>query len=141
MFKNIVVPIDLQDRKGTERTLTAVDKYFGNDVQICLISVLPGYQMSVVASYFPKDAVTDALGAMEGELSALGRRCLKDKTVTVKASEGNTYKGIVKHAESISADLIVINAQKHGRVEKMVLGSVTAKVTESASCSVLVLKG
>ncbi len=140
MFRKILVPLDLQDLKGTERTLKIVADYVDETVELHLMSVLPGYQMPMVASYFPKQAVEQALKAMGAELMLLGKKLLGDKDFSAEVAEGKAHKAIVSRANQLGVDLIIINAQKHGAVEKMMLGSVTTKVTERAACSVLVLK-
>lgn len=140
MFRKILVPLDLQDIKGSERTLKRISDYADENAEIHLMSVLPGFQMPMVASYFPKEAMADALKAMQSELNQLGARLLAGQNFSVDVSEGKPHKVIVERAKSLDVDLIIINAQKHGAVEKMVLGSVAMKVTERAKCSVLVLK-
>ncbi|MGH1462812.1 MAG: universal stress protein [Neptuniibacter sp.] len=140
MFRKILVPLDLQDLKGAERTLKIVAEYVDETVELHLMSVLPGYQMPMVASYFPKQAVDQALKAMGAELMLLGKKHLGDKDFSAEVVEGKAHKAIVSRANQLGIDLIIINAQKHGAVEKMMLGSVTSKVAERANCSVMVLK-
>ncbi|WP_415901860.1 universal stress protein [Neptuniibacter sp. QD29_5] len=140
MFKKILVPVDLQDSKGTISTLNAVAKYIDEGVELHLMSILPGFQMPMVASYFPKEAIEQALAAMKSELENIAEQELGDVAFDVEVREGKAHKEIIKRASEIGADLIIMSAQKHGAVEKVMLGSVTAKVTERAKCSVLVLK-
>ncbi|WP_415889053.1 universal stress protein [Neptuniibacter sp. SY11_33] len=140
MFKKILVPVDLQDSKGTISTLNAVAKYIDEGVELHLMSILPGFQMPMVASYFPKEAIEKALAAMKSELENVATEKLADVPFNIEVREGKAHKEIIKRASEIDADLIIMSAQKHGAVEKVMLGSVTAKVTERAKCSVLVLK-
>lgn len=44
--------------------------------------------------------------------------------------------GIVKHATEWKADLVVVGAQSHSRLERLFLGSVSHKVVAEAPCSV-----
>lgn len=140
MFKKILVPLDLQDMKGSVKTLQALVDYAGGKAEIRLMSVLAGYQMPMVASYFPKDMKVKALEAMEKELQELGAKELGGLEFKVEVCEGSAHKAIVERAKKMKADLILISAQKHGAVEKMMLGSVTAKVAERSPCSVLLIK-
>ncbi|WP_415904292.1 universal stress protein [Neptuniibacter sp. QD48_55] len=141
MFKKILVPLDLQDGKAVEQTLQTVKEYIDESVELHLMTILSGYQMPMVASYFPKGAVEKALEAMRKELQTIGAKALDNRGFEVDVREGKAHKEIVRRAKEIEADLIIMSAQKHGAVEKVMLGSVTAKVTERAKCSVLVLKG
>jgi len=141
MFNKILVPIDLQDLKGSQETLESVKGYANESMQVELLSVLPGYSMPIVASYFPKDMIKQALDAMRQELSKLAEDTLGDSVkYDIWVTAGKAPKRIVKRAVEIGADLILIRAQKHGAVEHVMMGSVTAKVVETANCSVLVLK-
>ncbi|WP_432472256.1 universal stress protein [Amphritea sp. HPY] len=141
MFNKILVPIDLQDLKGAQETLKSVKDYANGNMQIELLSVLPGYSMPLVASYFPKDMVKQALDAMRKELSKLAEDQLGDAVkYDVWVTAGKAARRIVKRAAEIDAELILIRAQKHGAIEHAMMGSVTAKVVETANCSVLVLK-
>ena len=72
MFKKILVPVDLQDSKGTISTLNAVAKYIDEGVELHLMSILPGFQMPMVASYFPKDSNRKSL---KGDESQIFRKC------------------------------------------------------------------
>lgn len=141
MFNKILVPIDLQDLKGSQETLESVKGYANDSMQVELLSVLPGYSMPIVASYFPKNMIKQALDAMRQELSKLAEDALGDSVkYDIWVTAGKAPKRIVKRAAEVGADLILIRAQKHGAVEHVMMGSVTAKVVETANCSVLVLK-
>ena len=141
MFNKILVAIDLQDIKGSKETLRSVKDYATESMEVELLAVLPGFSMPLVASYFPKDMVTQALDAMRKELTKLADDELGDSVkYDIWVTAGKAPKRIVKRAVEVDADLILIRAQKHGAVENVMMGSVTAKVVEIASCSVLVLK-
>ncbi len=141
MYNKILVPIDLQDIAGAKKTLAAVKNYANAQMQLELIAVLPGFNMPLVASYFPKDVVKQALDTMRDELTRLAKDQLDDKVrYSIWVSAGKAPQRIVARAEEIGADLILIRAQRHGAVEHVLMGSVTAKVVELAKCSVLVLK-
>lgn len=140
MFKRILVPLDVQDLEGSKNALKTVEAYIDESVELHLMSVLPGYQMPMVASYFPKDAINKALEAMKAELMLLGNSVLGDLKFRTHVCEGKVHKAIIRRADELDIDLIIINAQKHRAVERVMLGSVTSKVTERAKCSVLVLR-
>lgn len=140
MFKRILVPLDLQDMEGAKKTLQMVSEYTNNNVDIHLLSVLAGYHMPIVASYFPKDMISEALNAIHKELDTLASIYLAERIVSTSVTEGTVYKAIVKQAKKINADLVIIGSHKHNTVEKIMLGSVASKVTERAKCSVLVIR-
>lgn len=140
MFKTIVVPVDLQDERGAKSILQEAKRFVDEGSELHLMTVLAGYQMPMVASYFPKDMIEKALKAMKADLQKLGTAELGHDQFISTVAEGNAYKAIVKYAKQIDAGLILMSAQKHSAVGKMMLGSVTTKVAQHAKCSVLVLK-
>jgi nucleotide-binding universal stress UspA family protein len=55
----------------------------------------------------------------------------------VVVQEGGAAREIVAHAESITADLVIMGTHGRGGFERLVLGSVTEKVLRLARCPVL----
>ena len=64
----------------------------------------------------------------------------QDLEVTTKVLEGNPKDVIVEEAREWSADLIVLGSRGHGRLRRMVLGSVAQAVVANAPCSVQVVR-
>lgn len=68
-----------------------------------------------------------------------------EKTGTTVAGshlrEGPIVDGILDLADEVSAGLIVMGSRGHGRVNRMLLGSVSDGVVHNARCPVLVTKG
>ena len=62
MYKKLLVAVDLQDAKGTEATLLALNDYVAPGMEVELVAVLPGFKMPLVASYFPEDMVKAGAG-------------------------------------------------------------------------------
>ena len=112
MYNKILVPIDLQDISGSKRTLEAVKEYASDAMELEIMSVLPGFNMPLVASYFPKDMIKQALDAMRKELTDLAQAQLGNSVkYSIWVTEGKAPKRIVARAEEIGADLILIRAQ------------------------------
>jgi nucleotide-binding universal stress UspA family protein len=57
-----------------------------------------------------------------------------------KILHGDPAAKIVKYAEEINADLIVVGTRGHGRVASALLGSVSEKVAHNSKRSVLIVK-
>ena len=56
MYKKILVPVDMGREKNAIKLCKAAKDFATEDSEIRLITVAPGYGMSVVASFFPADA-------------------------------------------------------------------------------------
>jgi nucleotide-binding universal stress UspA family protein len=59
---------------------------------------------------------------------------------SVELLDGDPRNVIVKHAEKIGADLIVLGSHGHGRLHDVLLGSITGHISHIATCSVLIVK-
>lgn len=143
MFKTILMPVDMQDRETACKALALVQEYYLKEPHACLhlLTVLPGYNMPVVASYFPRDAVENALQALREELRQLAEDVAPElKNCIIHVAEGVAHKEIIKAAEKYDADLIMMPSHNYSRVENILIGSVTSRVVERAACSVLVIR-
>lgn len=141
MFKKILMPIDLQETHlAIKAVKIAIDEARKHGAEIDVMTVIPGFGMPVVASFFPDTAMKDAMKQVAKELKKyIAANFPKDITTHPLISEGNPSERILKQAKKIDADLIVIpsHTQSLGQV---FLGSCAAKVVEHATCSVMVIK-
>ncbi|WP_020558389.1 universal stress protein [Thiofilum flexile] len=141
MYKKIVFPIDLQDLEQISPSLLeaqALVKILGAELR--LVSVLPGYSMPIVASYFPADMIQKAMVDAKAALSTL----IQDKldanlSISRKVRVGRPHEEILAEAEAWGADLILIPSRVKATVNHLV-GSVAQRVAERAHCSVLVMR-
>lgn len=139
MFRKILVPIDLQETKGSEALLKVADQIaeqFQSELHI--LTVMPGYSMPIVAGYFPADAKATAKQALEEQLKSLVADQLKNPAV-ISVHEGRRGEVILATAKQYEVDLILIG-QHVGRVEDALLGSVGTTVAQRAACSVMVVR-
>ncbi|MDF2183085.1 universal stress protein [Neptuniibacter sp. CAU 1671] len=140
MFNRILAPLDLQDTTGTDQTLAALKALTGESSHVVLLTVMPDIRMPLVASYFPKGSLEKAVDALTQSLNKKAADSLKGYNVSCVVAVGDAQEQIVKTAEREQVDLILMKAYQHGSLDKLMLGSVTAKVVERSPCSVFVLK-
>ena len=142
MFNKILMPIDLQETHlAVKAVKIAIDEARKHGAEIYVMTVMPGFGMPMVASFFPDNAMKKAMKEIGAELKRyLAANFPKDITVHPVITEGNPAERILAQAKTIGADLIIIpsHAQSLGQV---FLGSCAAKVVEHATCSVMVIKG
>lgn len=60
--------------------------------------------------------------------------------VSCRIMRGRPASKIVENAHDFAADLIIVGSRGHGTVASMILGSVSAEVTDHAQCPVLVAR-
>lgn len=142
MFGKVLYPIDLQEgelsQAGIKCVLEQVRKW---QAKLVLLTVLPGFGMPLVASYFPKDAQKKATAAARQKMAAYIKTHIPEGVaVTSLICEGCAYEEILREAKKRRVDLIVIPSHERKGMDKFLLGSTAAKVVEHAHCSVLVLR-
>lgn len=142
MYKQILVPVDLNDKGFSDKAVElAVWHAKHSNAQVHLLNVLPGIHMSMVATYFPKDAAMKMKNDVERQLKAFAAQHIAEDVVyKVHVAEGKPYSTILNYAEKLGADLIVMPSHKRSRIDKVVLGSVASKVVNNSPINVLVVK-
>ena len=142
MYRQILVPVDLNDKGFSDKAVElAVWHAKHSNAEIHLLNVLPGIHMSMVASYFPKDAANQMKQDVKRQLQEFADKYIDDEVLyKVHVAEGKTYSTILDHAEKLGADLIVMPSHKRSKIDKVVLGSVASKVVQNSPINVLVVK-
>lgn len=142
MFQRILLPVDLEPTRLSARALEiAVEQVTLGGGELYAVTVVPGFSMPIVASYFPKEGMRDATREVRGRLQALIEDQLPDGvSCTALVLEGHPAEMIVKQAKKLGADLIVMPSAS-GKLERRLIGSCAARVSELATCPVLIVKG
>lgn len=141
MFKEILLPVDLQETKLSERAVAcAKDLAQRYDSAITVLTVIPDFGLPLVASYFPESALRQAREDVTKEL----KKFVADRfgaTPPIKSSvrQGSPHKAIVSYAGEHGIDLIIMPSRAND-LSKKFLGSSTSHVVDRAECSVLVVR-
>jgi len=111
------------------------------NAEIHLLNVLPGIHMSMVSTYFPKDAAAKMKQDVKAQLTRFAKKNIADDVVyKIYVAEGKPYATILDYAEKLGADLIVIPSHKRSKIDKVVLGSVASKIVQNSTINVMVVK-
>jgi universal stress protein F len=142
MSLKILLPVDLQDRDTAIAGLIRAMQYLGGqEVHMHFMSILPGKSMPLLSAYTSKEEVESALSVLKDELELLVKQALPQLTdYVVRTAEGVVHKEVLKYARELQPHLIMLPSHSHSKVENILIGSVTSKVVEQASCSVLVVR-
>ncbi len=103
MYKQILVPVDLNDKGFSDKAVEiAVWHAKHSNAEVHLLNVLPGIHMSMVASYFPKDAAAQMKNDVKAQLKAFADQHISDDVVyKVHVTEGKPYATILDYAERL----------------------------------------
>ncbi|MDX1576174.1 MAG: universal stress protein [Kiloniellales bacterium] len=141
MYKEILLAIDVNDidsqRKAVQTTIELA-RAFGARVHVH--TVLPDFGMPIVASYFPADFEKKAMENAKKTLHDFVTKTFpEDLEVLQVVGQGGIYKEILKCAEQVGADLIVMASHRPG-YEDYLIGPNASRVVRHAKCSVVVVR-
>ena len=140
-IKKILVPTD-----GSDSSMRAADfalklaKHFGSE--IIAIYVIDRIILEEISKIHERHEVED-------EIKRKAERCLNyivksAEREGLKASsilvEGQPHDQIVRHAESLGTDIIVMGSKGRRGTNRILIGSVAERVIEYAPCPVLVIR-
>ncbi len=137
-IRRILCPTDFSDfsRRALDHAIALAGRHGSG---IVLVHVIPPF-IPPGALPFPVTPSLD-VNARQAALDALGRLAERARTAGVptelEVREGPIVAHIVKLAESLPADLVVMGTHGLSGFERLMLGSVTEKVLRWASCPVL----
>lgn len=143
MYHKILVPIDLNEGGFSDKAVTvAADLAEHFQSELVLLNVVPGFNMPMVGTYFPKQAYSDFLREANTLLTDTAKENLQRRSIRYQGLvvEGKPVDVIVNQAASFQADLIVMASHKYRRFERQVIGTVANKVIAKTDIPVLVVK-
>ncbi|MBK5927961.1 universal stress protein [Rhodobaculum claviforme] len=141
MAKTILLPVDLADEKSWRAALgEAVTMLRVSGGVLHVVTVLPDFGMSMVGSYFRKDYEREALRAVGRALTEwVGAHIPEDIEVHPHVLHGSIYDEILRAADKLGADVIVIGSHRP-ELKDYLLGPNAARVVRHARQSVYVVR-
>lgn len=141
MYKDILLPVDLNHDSSWQRALPVALEYAkAFNSRLHIMTVIPDFGMAMVGSYFPEDFEAKH----REEANTRLHQFVKDHVpaeVQVQhiVGEGTPYKEILRMAEDIEADLIVMAAHRP-ELRDYFLGPNAERVVRHFERSVLVVR-
>ena len=141
MFKNVLLPIDLDQESSWEKALpTALEFCRASGGNLHVLTVVPDFGMSIVGQYFPKGFEKEMADKVLEKLHEfVNANVPADITVQHIVGEGTVYEVILSIADKIKADVIVL-ASHRPELKDYLLGPNAARVVRHADCSVMVVR-
>ena len=142
MFKEILLPLDLNDPAGQERAVsTAVGLAKTYASRLHVMTIVPSFGEGFVTSFFPADYQEKAVAATNERLHGFVRERIPEGVpVQHVVACGTIYEEILDFAKKHGIDLIVM-ASHRPELSDYLLGPNAARVTRHAACSVMVVRG
>jgi len=142
MYNSILVPVDMAENGFSNKAILHARGVLAVGGKLHFLRAIPGYQMPLVGSFFPKDAFDKVVKEAEKKLAEYVKLQLGDDPVdyAMYTLEGKPADLILKSAEKLQVDLIVMASHKHSRIENTVLGSIASKIAGRSKQPVMVIK-
>ena len=141
MISHILCAVDLTHRTDAEAMLHEADRLAGYyDAALSVITVLPDYGSSWVASFFKEGTLREAAEAANEALHALVEEALPERDSVQHIVEiGVAYEKVLTTIDKVKADLVIVGAHKPDLVDRL-QGPNSARIVRHANVSVLVLR-
>ena len=137
-FKKILVPIDgsKYSEKALQRTCEIVNAF---DSKIILLYVV---EKSLPINLLDRKEYLKILRKFGNKTLEKANKILLKKGITAKTflKEGNIVAEIEKVVKKEKCDLIIVGNKGLGSITRFLLGSVSNKLAQSSSCSLLIIK-
>ena len=142
MYTDILLSIDVTTESTWKKPLpTAVEyaKAFG--ARLHIMTVVPDFGMSIVGQYFPDGFEHKALEDAQNALHEFSRDHVPEGIQLQHiVAHGRIYREVLRIADEIKADLIVMAAHRPETGSAGLLGSNAERVVRHAGSSVLVVR-
>lgn len=136
MFKKILLPVDVAHLDEGQKILDVAQSITSPDAAIIMLYVMediPNWTDLDLPANFKENSMQVAREALESIAEK------SDRAVQVEIRAGHAYSTILKEAEAMNVDLIILSSHKPG-LKEYFIGSNTSKVVNHANCSVVVLR-
>ncbi len=140
-YRSILVPIDFSEQSlvALAQAVQIAEQHKAKLLVMHVVEIVPSPYY--YPSYSPLEAFPDLRRRASEALDRTLRMQVPDALKAEKVlEEGNAAKRIVQVARERHADLVVMATAGLGGVDKLLLGSVAAKVLRTTPCPVLIAK-
>lgn len=141
IFKNILIPIDLNDKKSIKGILSKALMLATNfQAKLHFMYVISEFGTKMFEDYLPKNWKTEKKEKYQTQIKELIKQYIPDEIETdYYIGNGAVYDEIIKHSNEIKADLIIISAVRL-QLKDYMLGPNASKIVRHSDISVLVVR-
>lgn len=141
MFKTILLTVDVNDLKGSERPAeVARIMAQAEGAELHVMNVVPDYGMSIVGSFFGPDHNKAILKEAKSALEKWSEEALEGvPNLRLHVDQGTIYDLVLKEAKSVKADAIIVGAHK-SHLKDYLIGPNAARISRHAAVSVFVIR-
>lgn len=139
MFTTLLVAVDVNAMDGADRLAQAANMIATADgAEIHLINVVPGTGMNMVGAALSADYTAEMKASAEKALKTWAESAFS-LPVKTHVTEGTIYDKVIKTADKIGADVIVVGSHRP-ELRDYLVGPNAARITRHANQSVMVVR-
>lgn len=141
MFDKVLLPIDINHPESWEKALPAALQCTGSGGELHMLGIVHDLGSAMIASFLPENFERDAMEKLKAKLADLARdKVPSDRPSEVHVAHGHVPESILRVADQIGADLIVMAAHPPHDLQTMLVGSYADKVVRNAPMPVLTVR-
>lgn len=141
MFDKVLLPIDLNHPESWQSALPAARRCAGTDGEIHLLGIVHDLGSAMVASFLPEGFEKTAMERLKAELQKFADAEFEDgRKPLIHVGHGHVPETILRIADHIGADLIVMASHPPNDLQTLLVGSNADKVVRHSPVPVLVVR-
>lgn len=141
MFDKILLPIDLNHPESWREALPMVQRCAGANGEIHLLGIVHDLGSAMVASFLPDGFEKKAMERLKADLQDFAaEKFAAGKTPEVHVGHGHVAETILRIADQIGAELIVMASHPPNDMQTLLVGSNAGKVVRHSTVPVLVVR-
>lgn len=141
MFEKILLPVDVNHPESWENALPAAMRCAGADGEIHLLGIVHDLGSAMISSFLPENFEQTAMENLKAKLEELAAtQFSSDYKVETHVGHGHVPETILRVAEQIRADLIVMASHPPNDLQTLLVGSNAGKVVRHSPIPVLTLR-
>jgi nucleotide-binding universal stress UspA family protein len=141
MFDKILLPIDLNHPESWKTALPMARQCASANGEIHVLGIVHDLGSAMIASFLPDNFERTAMEKLKADLNDLiAREFPDDAKVTAHVGHGHVPETILRTAEHLAADLIVMASHPPSDFQTLLVGSSADKVVRHSTIPVLVVR-
>lgn len=141
MFDKVLLPIDINHPESWEKALPAAKRCAGAAGEIHVLGIVHDLGSAMISSFLPEDFEKKAMEELKGKLNAFAAEEFGgDRPVETHVGHGHVPETILRIADHIGCDLIVMASHPPNDFQTLLVGSNADKVVRHSPIPVLTVR-
>ncbi len=141
MFNKVLLPVDVNHTESWEKALPAALQCAGPEGEVHILGIVLDLGAAVISSFLPQDFVQHAMEDLKGKLAELAEKEVPaGRQVEVHVAHGHVPETILRVADHLGADLVVMASHPPNDLQTILIGSNADKVVRHATIPVLTVR-